>query len=292
MQDTILVTGATGTVGSQVVRELSNYEGHVRAGVHSIIKGEKLKQYPDTSIVELDCNRPETFEAAFTGVTKLFLLTPFAEDQVEMAKHLVDAAKKAGVKHIVRLSASGAGSENGIQLGRWHREAEQYIEQSGIAYTFLRPASYMQNFVNYMAHTIANEGKIYMPLGEGKVNYIDVRDIGAVAAVTLTQPGHENKVYELTGPEALSIKEIAEIISEELGKQVEYIDVPEDAARQSMLQAHMPEKLVSAMLELYAVAKAGHTATVNDTVHKITGRQPHTFREFVRDCHKQFEPHA
>lgn len=288
MQETILVTGATGTVGREIIKQLALQDVKVRAGVHSVIKGENLKRLPDVEIVEIEFNRPESLHAAFTHIDCLMLVTPFTEDQVEMAKNLVDEAKKKEVKHIVRLSALGAGAEPGIQFGRWHREVEQYIEESGIPYTFLRSAGFMQHLENYNAVTIKHEGKFYLPAGEGKVNYIDTRDIAAVAVEALISEGHEGEIYDLTGPEALSHSEIAAILSEETMRAITFVDVPAAAAREAMLAQHIPERLVDAMLELYDVYRSGHSSEVTDTVEKITGRPPHTFRQFARDYKECF----
>ncbi|MDX5438460.1 MAG: SDR family oxidoreductase [Pontibacter sp.] len=290
MHTTILVTGATGTVGREVVKQLSMHDGdiRVRAGVHSIIKGENLKRLPEVEIVEMDFEDRESLHAAFTHVDKVFMITPFVKDQVHMAKTLVDEARKAGVKHIVKLSAMGADSEPSIQLGRWHREIEKYIEDSGIAYTFLRPSSFMQNFVNYNAESIKRDGKIYMPTGNGKIGYIDVRDIAAVGVEALTGEGHEGKAYELTGPDAISNKEVAEILSEETGKKVEFVDVPADAARKSMIAQGTPEWMVDAMMELYSVYKSGNSGEVFDSVQAVTDKKPHTFRQFAHDYKECF----
>ncbi|WP_018476961.1 SDR family oxidoreductase [Pontibacter roseus] len=286
MKETILVTGATGTVGREIIKQLSLQDRHVRAGVHSVITGENLKRLPGVEIVEIDFRKPESLHAAFTHVDRLMLITPMTEDQQEMARNLVDEARKKEVKHIVKLSALGAGAEPGIQLGRWHRDIEKYIEESGIPYTFLRPASFMQNLVNYNAETIQKEGKFYMPMGDGKVSFIDTRDIAAVAVEALTNDGHDSQVYELTGPAALSHAELAAILSEETGREISFVDVPEDAVQQGMLSQHMPEQLVNALLELYAVQKAGKSSGVTNTVQEVTGRAPHSFRQFVRD-HKE-----
>ncbi|WP_347157731.1 SDR family oxidoreductase [Pontibacter chitinilyticus] len=284
MHKTILVTGATGTVGKEVVIQLAMVDDlRVRAGVHSIIKGENLKRLPNVEVVEMNFEQRESLHAAFTHADKMFLVTPFAQDQVAMAKTLVDEAKKQGIQHIVKLSAMGAESEPGIMLGRWHREIEKYIEDSGIAYTFLRPSSFMQNFINYNAPSIQQEGKFYQPTGTGKIGYIDVRDIAAVAVETLTGTGHEGKVYELTGPEALSNQEAAQVLSEVIGKPVTFVDMPEEAARSGMLNQGVPEWMANALLELYGVARAGYSNTVTDTVQQLTGRQPHTFQQFVTD---------
>src|SRR5688572_23212378 len=185
MHETILITGATGTVGTQLVKTLSNLEVKVRAGVHSIIKGEKLK-LPHVELCEIEFHKPDSLKAAMTGADRVFMITPFSEDQVELGKVTIDAAKAAGVKHFVKLSALGADAEPGIQLGRWHREVEKHLEGSGLTYTIIRPASFMQNFVNYTGGSIINENTIYMPLGDGKVSYIDVRDIAIIACHVLT----------------------------------------------------------------------------------------------------------
>ncbi|TGE22523.1 SDR family oxidoreductase [Hymenobacter aquaticus] len=285
-----MVTGATGNVGTELISALANRGLTVRAGVHSLIKGDRLRNlHPELQLVELDYSKPQTLHVALTGVDRLALITPFSEDQVEIGKRVIDAAKQAGVQHIVRLSAAGADAEPGIQLGRWHREVEQHLEQSGIAYTILRPGSFMQNFVNYNAESICHEGKLYMPLGEGKVSYVDARDIAATAAHILSTPGteHYGKAYELTGPQALSLHEVAAAIGQATGQPVTYVDVPEEAARQSMAQA--PAWMRDAMLELYSLSKAGYTASVTNTVEAITGCAPHTIQQFAHDNCNRFK---
>ncbi len=290
MHTTILVTGATGTVGREVVKQLSMYDGdiRVRAGVHSVIKGENLKRLPDVEIVEIDFQDKESLHAAFTHIDKLFLITPMAEDQLEMAKTLVDEAKKTGVKHIVKLSAMGADMEPGIQLCRLHREIEKYIEDSGIKYTFLRPTSFMQNFVNYSADEIKNEGKIYQPTGDGKIGYVDARDVAAVGIEALMGNGHEGRIYELTGPEAISNSEVAQILSEVTGKRIEFIDITNDEARKAMTNQEMPGWMIDTMIELYEVYRSGNANQVFDTVQAVTNRKPHTFRQFAKDYKECF----
>ncbi|MCB2376004.1 SDR family oxidoreductase [Hymenobacter sp. BT635] len=285
---TILVTGATGTVGTELISALANRGLTVRAGVHSLIKGDRLRQmHPELQLVEIEYSKPQTLHVALTGVDRLCLITPFSEDQVEIGKRVIDAAKLAGVQHIVRLSAAGADAEPGIQLGRWHREVERHLEQSGIPYTILRPGSFMQNFVNYNAESICHEGKLYMPLGNGKVSYIDARDIALTAAHILSAEGstHHGQAYELTGPQALGLDEVAAAISQATGQPVTYVDVPEETARQAMGQA--PAWMSEAMLELYGLSKAGYAAGVTNTVEAITGCPPHTIEQFAHhNCHR------
>ncbi|GAB3533449.1 SDR family oxidoreductase [Pontibacter brevis] len=290
MHKTILVTGATGTVGKEVVIQLSVVDDvRVRAGVHSIIKGENLKRLPDVEVVEMDFKDQNSLHAAFTHVDKVFMVTPFTEDQVEMAKTLVDEAKKADVKHLVKLSVIKADAAPGILIGRWHREIEKYIEDSGIPYTFLRPSSFMQNYINYDAASIKNEGRFYHSTGNGRVACIDVRDIAAVGVEVLLGIGHEGKAYELTGPEAISNQEAAQIIGEVTGMPVQYVDVPADAAKSAMLEKQMPAWMVNAMLELESEYKGNYFSETTDTVQQVTGRSPHSFRQFVKDHQDAFE---
>src|SRR4028119_592996 len=206
MTNTILVMGATGNVGSQVVKQLADTGANVRAAVRSQRKAESLKS-EKVSLTEFDTDKPETIEAAFQGVHKVFLLTPLVPNMVELSANLVAAAKKAGVKHIIKSSGMGAEVEPGITLTRWHRAAEKAIEASGIAFTFVRPNGFMQNYANFNGATIKTQNTFYLPVGDGKVSYIDTRDIAAVAVAALTQDGHEGKAYEVTGLEAISNQE-------------------------------------------------------------------------------------
>ena len=282
--ETILITGATGTIGRELTKQLALLDGvRVRAGVHSVVKGENLKRLPHVEVVEMEFTKPESLHAAFTHADKVFMITPFTDNQVEMAKILVDEAKRNGVKHLVKLSVLGADNDQGIQIAEWHREVEDYIVQSGIPYTFLRPASFMQNFVHFNSKSIQQENTIYIPIGDGKVSYIDSRDVAAVGVEVLTGTGHEGKTYDLTGSDALSVNEVANIMSEVTGKPVRFVDVPENAAKDAMEQEKVPEWMIAAILELNGAYKSGSGEYISDNVEALTGRHPHTFRQFVSD---------
>lgn len=283
MAGKILITGATGTVGTATVKALVARGADVRVGVRSTEKAQKLGE--GVTPVLLDHARPETYAAAFEGVERVLLLTPFQPDQVEIGQRLVDAAKAAGVKHLVKISATGADQEPGIQLGRWHRATEKYVEASGIPWTVLRPASFADNFINYFGGTIKSEGKIYLPFGTGAVSWIDARDIGEVAAVVLTEPieKHAGKAYELTGPAAVDAHGVAKAIGRAIGKEVTYVDVPEEAAKQGMLQYGAPEWMANAMMELHWICKQGWAGGTTDAVEKLTGRKPIDFETFAKD---------
>jgi uncharacterized protein YbjT (DUF2867 family) len=283
MSPTILVTGSTGTVGSELVKRLVSQGVPVRAGVHTRVFVEKTPVTGPVEVVNLDYAAPSSLAAALEGVEKAFLLTPVVLNQAEIVKRLVDAALKMGVQHIVRLSAAGAGDVPGIQLGRWHREAEMYVEASGIPFTHLRPGGFMQNFINYQGPTIRSEGKFYLPVAGGAVNYIDARDIAEVAARVLAGNGHQGKAYTLTGPEAITHFQVAECLSQATGRAISYVDVPEQEARKELDRRGWPGSMVSAVLELYAVYKAGLGSGLTDSVERLIGRKPRSFAQFAAD---------
>jgi len=279
MSNTILVTGATGNVGSQVVQQLIASGVTPRVAVRSINKAESLTK-AGAEPVEMDLNRPETVQSALTGVDKVFLVSPFVPNMVELTAILIEAAKRANVQQIVKLSAL---AQPGIALSKWHSEMESAITSSGISFTFLRPNGFMQNFINAMAETIKSDNAFYLNAGDGKVSFVDTRDIASVAVAALITSGHEGQSYTITGAEALSHAETAAILSQVLGRTINYVDVPEDFVRQGMQGAGIPEPTVNALLELYASYKAGQAATVSPVVEQVTGKQPISFEQFVKD---------
>ncbi|HLD56920.1 MAG TPA: SDR family oxidoreductase [archaeon] len=294
---TILVTGATGKVGSEVVKQLSASKVPFRAAIHTPANAANLKGLV-TDGVEFDFNKAQTMKKALQGVEKVFLITPVSDKMVEMTSNFVKAAKEAGVKHIVKLSSLSASHET-TTLGKWHAESEKIIQQSGIPYTFLRPTFFMQNFTSSYLEDIKLQGAFYMPCGSGKISLIDVRDVAAVAVSVLTRPSHENKTYNLTGPEALTLTEIADIFTEKLNKMVTYLDIAEEGydndpqkrkeGAKSMMKAKgLPDWLVDSMIENYRTIKSGNQGTVTTTVQEITGRPATKFSQFATDSKPLF----
>jgi len=279
MSNTILVTGATGNVGSQVVQQLVAAGITPRVAVRSINKAESLKK-AGAEPVEMDLDRPETVQPAFAGVDKVFLVSPFVPNMVELTAISIEAATQANVQQIVKLFAL---AQPGIALSKWHGEMENAIASSGIPFTFLRPNGFMQNFATAMAGTIKADNAFYLDAGDGKVSFVDTRDIASVAVAALTTSGHEGQSYTITGSEALSHTQCASILSQILGRTINYVDVPEDTVRQGMQGAGMPEPTVNALLELYASYKAEQAGTVSPAVEQVTGKQPISFDRFVRD---------
>jgi uncharacterized protein YbjT (DUF2867 family) len=277
MAGTILVTGSTGTIGGEVARQLIAAGVRPRLLVRDPAKAREFEGKAD--IVKGDLGDAASLERAMRGVEKLFLVGSGVDGQALEAK-AVDAAKKAGVKHVVKLSVLGA-QEEAITFARWHRPVEGQLEASGMAWTFLRPVNFMSNMLGNIG-SIKGQGAFYEPTGDGKTSVIDPVDVGAVAVKALTEPGHEGKAYTLTGPEALSSAEQAAVLTKALGREVKFVDVPPEAAKQAMAGTGMPAAYVDALLDLLAAMRAGRTATVTDSVQKVVGRKPGTFADWAR----------
>jgi uncharacterized protein YbjT (DUF2867 family) len=284
MEKPVLVTGATGTIGRDVVKILSENGVPLRAGVRDQAKARK--QFgPDIALATFDFEDDSSFAGALDGVGKVFLLPPLLPNQVEVTNAFVDAAKRAGVRRIVKLSAIGVDDEIQFTVGKWHAANEQHIRESGLAFTFLRPNSFMQNFITYFP---PRNGVIYLPWGNGKASFVDTRNIASVAAEVLTSDGHEEKIYTPTGPAALGIADVARILSEAAGREFKYVDVPEDAARDGMLQAGVPKWQAEALMELHAINKQNRWSAVTSEIEKVTGNPPTDFAQFARDHADRF----
>jgi uncharacterized protein YbjT (DUF2867 family) len=277
----ILVTGAGGTVGSEVLKQLREQGAKVRAGFNNPEKAARAKQQGIDAAV-LDFADRASLAQALKGVDKVFLLGPTVPNQTQLESNVVEEAKKASVKHIVKLSVLGAPDEK-FTLAKWHRAVEKNIESSGLQYTFLRCNEFMQNTINYYLPTIKSDGAFYLPTKDSKNSVIDARDIAAVAVKVLTTSGHENKAYELTGPEALSHDQIARKLSAAAGTQIKYVDIPPAAYKESSLAAGVPEFYVDLLLNLYQFYVAGEAQRVTKDVERVLGRKPHSFDGFARD---------
>jgi len=276
----ILVTGASGTVGSEVVKALGGSGVKVRAGYRT-----RPQNIPSgVESVALDFDDGDTVAAAVMGVETVFLLS----NMVDPERKVVDAAKRAGVKRIVKLSVNGA-TEEKFTLARWHRAVEKHIEASGLSWTFLRPAGFMQNFINYMGETIRKQSAFYTATGTtGAGAHIDARDIGAVAARVLTGKGHEGKAYELTGPRAISYDEAAQVLSKEVGREIKHAAITPEQLRQGALGMGMPAPYVDALVDLDRAYSTGTLTQVTPTVKQLTGRDPITFEQFAKDYADKF----
>jgi uncharacterized protein YbjT (DUF2867 family) len=293
-QETILVMGATGTLGSEVVKQLSNSTPavNIKAGVHSAQNINKVKDGDKVEVVLIDYNKPETLKEALSQVDKLFLLTPDVPNAHELASNLVIEAKKAGIRHIVKQSVMGADLEADVGTFRLHRQAEKIIEQSEIPFTFLRPNEFMQNFINFHSHFIKNNNAFYLPLEDAKVSLVDVRDIAAVAVKSLTEDRSDkhnnNKTYLITGPEALSYYQAAEILSSATDKKISYVNISEEEARGAMKEMGMSDWLINTISELHDYFRKGNASQVSSAVEEVTGKKPISFSQFAKDYAEAF----
>lgn len=234
--------------------------------------------------VPFDINDLASMTSALNGGDVFFSLTPLVENLVEAGTKAVQAAQAAGIRKIVRSSAQGAGPGAGIELGRRHYAVEQAVEASGIPFTILRPANFMQNYLNFgTPETIKGQCAFYSPLGEAKVSPIDTRDVSAIAARVIVEGGHEGRRYDLTGPESLSNDEIARLLSVALGRKITHVSIPEAKATEAMAASGMPAWLVGLLTELNAIGKAGWLAEVKPDAALILKRKPIAFARFIED---------
>lgn len=275
----ILVTGGTGTVGGEVISQLAATGTPFRAMVRSQAKAAAMK-LTGVQFVQGDLAEPRTLAEALRGIDQVFLLCAPLPNQTELEANMVAAAKAAGVRHIVKLSAMTADPNSSSRFPRIHGQVEQIIRDSGMEWTFLRPTSFMQNLLG-LADMIKS-GTIYQPAGDSKAGFVDVADIASVAVEALTEPGHEGSAYDITGPELLSYHDVARIVSEVLGRPVGYQDIPPAAARQALIGMGLPEWNVDGILELMDQMRAGEYAKLSDAVLEVGKKDPTRLKDFVR----------
>lgn len=283
----ITLIGSTGTIGQELVRLLSEAGVPVRAVLRNF---HRAHPFPGIAWLQADINDPSLREATLAGTDRLFLLTGnqpgFGQTQIDVIK----AAEELGVKYVVKLSALGATPRTKSPLAHEHWIAEQALEESGMDWTILQPHVFMQNWLGEVADTVRTEGTIYAAIGEGKVPFIDARDIAAVAAEALLHPDpHTGKRYVLTGGEASGYDELAEALSDALEKPVTYRSLSMDEMRVRMKKQGLSDAMIDSYLALAAYQKAGGaTARVSGSVREILGREPKTVEDFARDYRENF----
>lgn len=277
----ILITSAPGNNANAVIRELTTAGVRVRALLRNPNSAGEIKG-PLVEVAVGDFLNPASLDAALRGVEKAFLIPPTDPRSVEMQANFIRAAKRAGTRHVVKLSVNGADVNSPVRVARWHAEGEKELEASGIPFTHLRPNAFMQNFLG-LAPTIVSQGEFYQPAADGKVSHIDVRDIAAVAAKALTEDGHQGKTYVITGPEALSYDDVARKLSTALGRPVKYVNITPEDFKKSLLGWGIPEYMADGLNEFFAAIRAGYLAVVTNTVEEVAKRKPISFDDFVRD---------
>lgn len=284
----ICITGAGGTVGSEVARQLASAAVPLRAAFFSKDKVAAARE-AGIDAVAIDYGRPETLRSAFQGCGELYLVGPNAVDQTRLELNAVEAAKAAGVRHIVKQSVMGAADE-AFELAGVHRPVELAIEASGLAWTFLRPNSFMQNVVTYMAGTIKAHDAFYSASGTAKISHVDVRDIAAVAVKALTESGHEGKAYTLTGPEGFSYDELADALSAALGRTVKHISLSPPELKGALLAEGLPEPVADRMLDLERFYREDRANRISDDIQRVTGRSARRLAPYLHECASLLQP--
>ena len=272
----ILITGATGHIGSELIAALLPAQaGHIR-----VLTRNPGAVFPDgTQTVVADLGDSD-LAPVLDGVHAVFLLT----DGLNIAAHdhrLIDAAQQAGVERIVKLSVRSVGHDGTDPITTWHRAGEEAIRDSGIGWTFLRPTALMSNALNW-APMIATDQVVHPPFAAGRAAVVDPADIAAVAAASLTQDGHNHRVYELTGPEPLSPTDQVAILSQVLGRDLRYAETdPADTLAQ-MVSYGMPEELAHAVIEMFRSTLKPYNSELTGDITTVTSRPARSFTDWAQ----------
>ena len=277
----ILLTGATGKTGSATAKALNERGIKFRALIRNEEKREDIESLGGEVIIGSIENK-EAVDQSMVDVETALILLPNSENQLSLEKQLVDSAKQAGANRIVKMSSIEATPDATSPIPRLHLESEEYIKQSGLNWTMVKPNFYMQNLLASAA-TIKDQGKIFLPMGEGKTGMIDTTDVGKVLAKVLSEDGHESMNHEITGPEILSFFEVAEIFTQGLGKQVDYVDVPLAAYKETLGQFLTNQWHLDAVIDLFKGIADGGIEEKTDTYSNLMGESPKSLSQFVSE---------
>lgn len=278
MCPTALVTGATGNVGRHVLATLLLHGVSLRAGVSDLTRG---RFGSGVEAVELDFLRPETFAPAVRGVAGIFLLRPPAISRVgPTLNRLVDVAAAAGVRHIAFLSVIGAGRNPLVP----HHRVERHLRRTPIAWTFLRPSFFAQNLGDACRRDIRDDGRIFLPAGDGRAAFVDARDVAEVAAQVLIDPSaHAGRAYDLTGQEPVSFFEVAELLSGAVGRRIRYQPATLPAYAKHLRSQGLPLTQLTVQTVLHAGLRLGQAERVDPALPQLLGRRARTIRDYVED---------
>lgn len=277
----ILVTGATGNVGSRVVGELRGRGAQGRAFTRDPDKASMMLG-DEVELAVGDFGDSESLRRSMEGVDGVFLACSNQPRQVEYEMRVIDAAKEAGVRRIVKLSALGTGTGAPVAFWDWHARIEDYLQASGVPCVILRPTFSMANLLG-SAETVRYTGKLFVPAGDAGISMIHPQDVAAVASLALTEAGHEGETYTLTGPEAIAFGDVAAHLSEAAQREIEYLNVPDEAALQGMTEQGLPEFVAAQIVTVFGTLRDGGQEGTTDTVQTLTGREPRSFADFARE---------
>lgn len=276
----VLVTGATGNVGSEVIMQLARMGASVKAGMRA---SSRNTAPVGAALTVFDFGAPETFASALQNVDRVFLMRPPEMSDSREMRPFIEAMSKAEIEHVVFMSVQGAGTNPFVP----HHGIEALLKKSGLGWTFLRPSFFMQNLSTTHCADIRDRDEIYVPAGGGRTNFIDASDIAEAAAVCLTTPGHRGKAYEITGSEALTYQQVADILSAACGRSIRYSKPSARQFKARMKEAGHPDEFVSVMASIYALARFGMAAGTTRDFEKLVGHKATTVAEWAAnnaDC--------
>jgi uncharacterized protein YbjT (DUF2867 family) len=277
----ILVIGGRSKIGAALIEELLARGERVR------VLRRATERDSAVETVTGDLADEGSLVAAMTGADKVFLLSSPHPDVVGWHRNAIDAARRRDVQLLVRSSILGADRESQAEFISAHSAADRYLAESGLPHVIIRPNLFLQNIPESTIPVIDPSGNFYVNAGEARISMVDTRDVAAAAAVALTEPGHTGAHYDITGPEALSHADVAAKLSAALGRQITYVDVPDDAVRQALVRAGLSEWFAGALVGLYQdyqrSGTTGYAAQVADTVHRLTGRPARTLDNLLAE---------
>jgi len=278
----ILLTGGTGAAGSFIANEFAEQRAPVRILVRDKAKAQRFENVPTIEVVEGDMSNRSNLKRALEGVDRVLMISSPSADMVETQRAFIDAAKAAGVRHVIKFSGLDARPETAFLFGIMHKQIEDYLEKSGLAWTQFRPTGFMQEYLRE-APSIINDGALYLALDDAKLNPIDLLDVGKVGFLLLRDGGHEGERLALTGPEALSMAEIAERISQATGKNVRYVPVTREQHRHALISHGVPAEVADALdVQVQERLKGGPESEVDLSTHRLFNVRPTTFLEFAQ----------
>lgn len=278
----ILVIGGRSKIGSALIEDLLSRGEQVRVLARAGEPGVGV-----TETVTGDLGDEGSLVRAMTGADKVFLLSSPHTDAIGWHRNAVDAARRCDVQLLVRSSILGADRESPAEFISAHTAADRYLGDSGLPNVIIRPNLFLQNIPESTIPAIDASGNFYVDAGQARISMVDTRDVAAVAAVALTEPGHDGARYDVTGPEALSYADVAAKLTEAMGRPISYVDVPDDAVRQALVSAGLSPWFAGALVGLYADYRQsgsdGYAAGVTDTVRRLTGRPARSADELLAE---------